>query len=45
MKPSKNDIAQYLALQSKAGSGYKSAIERKAPKQEKKEGKTNGRRA
>jgi hypothetical protein len=43
MKPSKEDIAQYLALQSKAGSGYKSAIERKAPQPEQK-GKTNGRR-
>lgn len=45
MKPTQKDIAQYLALQSKSGSGYKSAIERKAPKPEKKKGKDNGRRS
>lgn len=32
MKPTQSDFAQYVALQGNAGPGYKSAIERLAPK-------------
>lgn len=42
MKPTQKDIAQYIALQSKAGQGYKSAIERKTPPAQVKESKKNG---